>query len=373
MSRKLVMQLLFLAFGVMFAAKSVYGDVEKALEVAGVLKARIAGSLKPHVQVLGKACPDCESIVRLPKGSMPLTFATGATEDEFFVASVAGFTIYHVTLSSGRVYKVYQTSDRAIPFDGIAYDPEHSNIWTTGSSTGKAVVLQLSRSSNGTYTVSNVRSFNVASGKGALITGVQVHKGVVYFSNAYQPLMHTVPSKLPRNASKPIHAKAIKLLGDYPLTCKQPCMPPFDESLNGIAVVNSSLVLFTHSRRGSILRAIVNHKAGTAELLELPLPGTINGKPLTWADELIYIGSNTGFVADAFTNRVLRLKFNKNFSSAEVTCAFEMPTYKVPCSVQWAGGKVWAANSNLLGCPLPFCPETSYELIGASPKDFCQN
>lgn len=350
-------------------------------DIASAIKSRVLGRLEASsgagLRVPGTVCDGCEELISMPLGSAPLAVAKGPTSTELFIASVFTWRIWHVNVTSAAVTLIYEAPSKNpmadVPIDGISYDPINRNLWACGSLTGKMTVFKLTPTPTGSYTAAVLSVIQLTDpGATTLLTEVEVYGDRVFVTDGYNPVLYTLPSKPPAEGEQ-ARVQRIRLLGDeeYQMTCVAPCVPPFDELLNGIIVLNSTTVLLSHSRRISVFRATINYTSSTADMLEMPLPRAINGGGMSFADNLRYAGNGTAWVADTFSSRLLRLQFSPDFSTVAVNCVVAQPSLNTAADFGFAGGRVWAMNARLLDCPLGQCPGLPFNLVGFKPEEVC--
>jgi hypothetical protein len=349
-------------------------------DIASAIKSRVLGRLEASsggLRVPGLVCDGCEELISMPLGSAPLAVSKGPSSTELFIASVFTWRIWHVNVTSAAVTLIYEAPSKNpmadVPIDGLAYDPINKNLWACGSLTGKMTVFKLTPKPTGSYTAAVLSVFPLTEpGATTLLTEVEVFGDRVFVTDAFNPVLYTLPSKPPA-AGEAAAVQAIRLLGDeqYQMTCVAPCVPPFDELLNGISVVSRDTVLLSHSRRISVFRATINYTSSTADMLEMPLPRAINGGGMSFADNLRYVGNGAAWVADTFSSRLLRLQFSPDFSSVAVNCVVAAPSLNTAADFGFAAGRVWAMNARLLDCPLGHCPKAPFTLVGFKPEEVC--
>ncbi|WIA12516.1 hypothetical protein OEZ85_012549 [Tetradesmus obliquus] len=340
-----------------------------------------------------------EWILQLPKGSHAASITDGPTSSDLFVCTLVKSAVYHVNLATNSTQLIYQdTSSDPLPINGCAFDKKHLALWASGSISGIARVIYLkpatgssssssSSSSVGggsAYTVKDVLDVQVVKGEPCrpmqpcsyLLNEIAVGEAHVFITDSFRPQLYALPRDLAAfrgQQQQPVTAVPVASLPLGPsFHCRGPCMAPWSEKANGVAVVDNTTLLLSHWGRGNMFKVALDGLR-VKSVTEIQLP-KVNGAKV-WADGFSMDGgaSTSAWLGSNFGSAVLRLDFAPDYSSATVGCVLQPAQYSVPTRTALAGGRVWVANSHYLRCvPLLMdCSSQPYEVIGVDPAVAC--
>jgi hypothetical protein len=236
--------------------------------------------VKPHVYLPVRR--GSEWIVQLPKGSHAASITEGPTSSDLFVCTLVKSAVYHVNLATNTTHMIYQdTSDDPLPINGCAFDKKHNALWASGSISGIARVIYLqaatvgsSSSSSSSSTSSSGSSSSSSSGGGSsysvqdivdvlvvkgeqcrpmqpctyLLNEIAVGEAHVFITDSFRPQLYALPRDLAayRGQQQPVTVLVTALPLGPAFQCAGPCMAPWSEKANGVAVVDDSTLLVSH-------------------------------------------------------------------------------------------------------------------------------
>jgi len=276
------------------------------------------------------------AIIPLPNGFQPEGIASGPGTT-FFVGSIATGAIYQGDFLTGTG-EIVVAGEQGRSATGLKYDPRSGLLFISGATTGMAFVYD-------PETGETVAEIQLATSQPTFINDVVITRDAAYFTESSQPVLYKVPLGAHGELIEPINVEVIPLTGDYQFVAG-------GFNANGIeATPNGDTLIIVNSTTGTLYS--VDAETGAATAIDLGGASVPNGDGILLRGKTLYVVQN-------FLNQITVIKLNSDWTSGEVTGVITSDNFRIPTTITFFGGALYAVNARF---DTPPTPDTEYEVV----------
>ncbi|WP_090033247.1 hypothetical protein [Cellulomonas marina] len=269
--------------------------------------------------------------VALPLGFQPEGIDAGPGTT-FYVGSLADGSLYRGDLRTGEGAVLVEGA--GAPAVGVLYEAGRDRLWMAGGASGE------------------VRAYDASSGEllalysfpgAGFLNDVAITDGTVYVTDSVVPQLAVVP--LGAGGALPDEGAATTL----PLTGDLVYVDGFNA--NGIVATPEGRLVVVQSATGLLFS--VDPTTGAATTVDLGGATVVNGDGLELRGRTLYVVQNQ-------LDQVAPVRLSADLRTGTVGPVLTDPDFRVPTTIAFAAGRLWAVNARF---GTPPGPDVDYDVV----------